>query len=350
MNALINTATPSSLEGVNTQVLLVGVDDEDIESQQQIYSHAVQVMFHYSNMKNSAMHVCIHLYLCREKFKSKSADAGWQVFCKENFAKLDMQMTHIRSAVRTGRALMHALHSQTINNDPKARDTFSQMSRYALTTFSESPEEIRESLATRLITLAEEKGRAPTSTDVRAEVSELLAEINDKNDALKRKDDALTRMNTELQAADARVGELRETVERLNREITRLSTTSKTDVVVVEPGDETSQAAIRDAQAKLQNVTEALSRAKEDLHTVEAERDQIQEDVAKLKEESENSRRERSMIKSLIDDLSSIKAKWSTAFITHSGKDVPPATKERLTEAVMELRALADKLESACLT
>lgn len=40
MNALIDA---SNLEGVNTQIQLVGVENEDIDSQQQIYSHAVQV-------------------------------------------------------------------------------------------------------------------------------------------------------------------------------------------------------------------------------------------------------------------------------------------------------------------
>lgn len=345
MNALIDA---SSLEGVNTQIQLVGVENEDIESQQQIYSHAVQVLFHYTNMRTSAMNVCIHLYLCREKFKSKAAEAGWELFCLRNFAPLDMQMTHIRSAIRTGRALISTLNSQRLQNDPRAKTTFEQMSRYALTTFSESPEEIREELATRLVNIADQQARAPTSTDVRAEVAQLMAELNDRNDAIQRKDTALTRMNQELQASDARVSELRETVERLNAEVTRLSNQSKVTVETLDPASEATMKAVKEAEAKLESITNDLMRARTELQAVEEERKQKENEIESLKAKNARTAYEKSALFQFTQELTNLKGKWTTAFFKYSGTEVSDEAKQSVKEAAAELRQLADQLEAAC--
>lgn len=345
MNALIDA---SNLEGVNMQIQLVGVENEDIDSQQQIYSHAVQVLFHYTNMKTAAMNVCIHLHLCREKFKSKGAEAGWELFCLKNFAPLDMQMTHIRSAIRTGRALISALNSQRLHNDPRARTTFEQMSRYALTTFSESPEEIREELAVRLVTLADEQARAPTSTDVRAEVAELMAELNDKNDALQRKDTALTRMNQELQASDARVSELRETVERLNAEVTRLSNQPKVTVETLDPASEATLKSVKEAEAQLASLTNDLRLARNELRAVEEERKRKEDEVETFKADNARAEYEKTALFQFTQELNTLKGKWTSVFFKHKDTEISDETKERITNAAAELRKLADQLETVC--
>ena len=342
MTSLVDTPL---LDDSDRQISLIGAENETMESQRAIYDHAVKVLFHHSNMRRSALNVCVHLYLCREQFKA-SHDTGWQAFCAENFARIGMQATHIRSAIRTGRALAKSLTSERLRDDPRATTTFESMSRFALTAFSESPEEIREELATRLIALSEDKGKPVSSTDVRAEVSALMSQIADKDDLLRRKDEALSQMNSDLQANDARVSELRDTVERLNRRITELSRDQTP--VVVETSDPASSLAIKqqkELQEQIDTTRRALAEADTELVALRAQRAELEKEIEGLSSDAETKKKERSVWDSFSKDLAALKAKWTSSYFTVSGRELTTGTRGKVQEAVVDLRALADHLE-----
>lgn len=342
MTSLVDTPL---LDDSDRRISLIGAENETMESQQAIYDHAVKVLFHHSNMRRSALNVCVHLYLCREQFKA-SHDTGWQAFCEENFARIGMQATHIRSAIRTGRALAKSLNSERLRDDPRATSTFESMSRFALTAFSESPEEIREELATRLIALSEDKGKPVSSTDVRTEVSALMSQLADKDDLLRRKDEALSQMNSDLQANDARVSELRDTVERLNRRITELS--KEQSPVVVETGDPASALALKqqkDLREEIEAARRSLSEANSELVTLRDQRSQLEQEIEGLTDAVDAKKKERSVWDAFSKDLADLKAKWTSSYFTVSGRDLSTATRGKVQEAVGDLRALADHLE-----
>lgn len=335
--ALAASGLATPLDGIQ----LVGVDKEDIESQKRIFAHAMKVLHHHQQMTDSAMKVCICLYLCREEFKN-SGDRGWEAFCDANFKQLDMQDTHIRAAIRTGRALWNVMNNKNLESSPGAAEgTFSRMSRYALTTFSEAPEELRAELASRLIALSEQTGKAPTSREVRTEYAELVTELNEARDALKLKDDALTRMNSELQTADARVNDLREQAERLNREVTRLNSTPRVTVEDSDPNSARVRRELADLQSTLERVKGELKAAEDELQAARDAQESLQTTVGARAAQDKQAL---ATISAMEKELSGLIEKWAPVYLVKLQECPDPSIKARLSAIATNLGALAGQL------
>lgn len=335
--SLATTELVNMPEGIQ----LIGVDQEDVESQKRIFAHATRVLHHHQQMTASAMKVCICLYQCREEFKN-SGDRGWESFCEANFKQLDMQATHIRAAVRTGRALYKVISSHQIDAIPgTAEATFSRMSRFALTTFSETPEELREDLATRLIQLSETTGRAPTNRDVKEEYADLVQELEEARGHLKLKDDALSRMNAELQRADDRVNDLREQTERLNAEVRRLGEATPVNVEDADPNS-------KRAKKALAEVEEALAKARNDLRDAEAELLQTREKQRSLESATPPSTSDAQLlntISAMEDELASLTKKWSPVYLAKLRTGSDPKISSRIDGIACGLESLASQLK-----
>lgn len=334
--------TNPGLSSPRSQITMVGIEEEDIESQQAIFSHAMNVHLHHQQMTESALKICISLYLCRQAFKS-SSDKGWEAFCEANFRTLDMHMTHIRSAIRTGRSLCQVLNSDSIKQRSEAERLFASMSRHALTTFSETPEELREEVAERLIAISSDSGRPPTASDVRSEVDNLKLELSDAHDAIRLKDEALFRMNEQLQIQDTKVSELRGQCTRLNAEVTRLNTQPHLTVETADPSVKRTRKDLDDVTQKLQQKMTELETTRTALADAEQQREEILAQIEESKSLVPAAKKKSTVIQELRKEIAGLKEKWTGAYLEML-RTQGDSVSEEIASVAEELQLLANQL------
>lgn len=337
--------TIPGLSSPRSQITMVGIEEEDIESQQAIYSHAMNVHLHHQQMTESALKICISLYLCRQAFKS-SSEKGWEAFCEANFRTLDMHTTHIRSAIRTGRSLCQVLNSDSIKQRSEAERLFASMSRHALTTFSETPEELREEVAERLIAISADSGRPPTANDVKSEVDNLKLELSDAHDAIRLKDEALFRMNEQLQIQDTKVSELRGQCTRLNAEVTRLNTQPHVTVEDADPSAKRTRKELDEVTQKLQQKVAELETTRTALADAERQRAEILEQIEESQSQAPTAKKKNTVIHELRKEIMALKEKWTGAYLEKL-RGQGDSVSEDLASVADDLRQLANQLSLA---
>lgn len=132
-----NEALGRHVQVIVPTISLVGEDFDEAAASAVIH-HALQVHHYERAIRTSASKLCVamancyHAYIAASKFKTST---GWPEFGERNFASLRMSQGNIRSAIRTGEALMgyEASHPETI-------EYFDTMSRAALLAVGGNPE------------------------------------------------------------------------------------------------------------------------------------------------------------------------------------------------------------------
>ena len=170
---------------------------------------------------------------------------------------------------------------------------------------------------------------------------ELLGELNDAREALRLKDDALTRMNTDLQTADSRVNDLREQAERLNREVTRLSSAPRLTVEDADPNSQRVRKELADLQSSLENVKGDLKLAEDELRETRAEQQRIQ---SKVESNTGDDKQSLTAIAAMETELAGLTEKWSAVYLAKLQSNADSKIRTRIAAIGSNLRALADQL------
>lgn len=329
-----STTLPTVLFSKTPQVTLFGVQEADAD-RDMIVSHAISAISEYFKARESALNLCLHLYQCREAFRS-SGETGWQAFCKRNFNSVGMGEVQIRSAVRTGRALSAYLLRIEDGKDRVA--SLETMSMSALTVVGDAPEEIRDRLIAAVSQTAAAQGKAPTAAAVRAEVDALRTELAEANGKLSARDEANARLVSRITTMDQQASIFRNQIEELTRQNDALKSAPKAEVTVLDADPKSK--VVRD---QLLSVEAELNNAKRALASVEASRAKAQEELDALNDQQSKVSVARDFFVELESAIAALKAKFTDAMIERM-RTADPKSAKRLAQIGDDLRVLSEQI------
>jgi hypothetical protein len=340
----------TALTSTHHQVDLFGVT-ESTEKQQAIIAHTIEAIQSLITMRESAVKLCVSLYHCRDSF-AQSGETGWESFCEANFAKLGLSQSTIRASVKAGRAIAHHMLQAANRGEPPVIAQLEAMSRSALFVLGDAPDEVRDDLIERVMSLNEARGgKAMSSGEVEREMNNLLrakAELQDELAASQEKlslaDQALTRLNGRLLTEEGLVAEHQAKIQLLQ---SQLSKVPKTPVEVVESDPQSAE-----ARAQRQALEHQLSQLSHEQTIAERRLAETQAELAEANRQAEAAKRAAAYRKSTaadIEDLHSkiaaLKAVWTDVY-TSKQRAADPATFGPLLSGIAnDLRGMADSID-----
>lgn len=331
----MNQQLPAILQSIQQQPVtidLFGSASQEQERQQAIMHHAMAVIQHFQNMNVSAVQMCIHLYLCREQFKT-SGEGGWENFCASNFEGYGLSTSKIRHAVRTGRSITSI--SQKLKDSDTEMPDLSTISRAALFIFGDASPDVQERLIIEMSAANENpNSKGPTADELRRRIEELQTEAAESRNLLKDKDQALHRLGHALTARETEVAQSRDEILKLNR---KLSTPVDHVIHKLPPGIESEQI-MRD------RIVEEISFKKEELARAEAEVNRIKVEKTKYEAEMAAKRQAKDVLESLDADIKMMMLKYTDALMQKLSSTDPERVAPLLDTAAQRLHALANQL------
>lgn len=318
------------------QISLFGVTEEQ-ERQQAIMAHALAVVQSYGMLRESAMRLCISLYLCREQFEV-SGEAGWESFCAANFHNLGLQQNHIRSAIRAGRGLAKYLAATQERQETPDLAQIESMSRSALILLGDAPEDVRSELISRVVEIGEEKGRSATAKEVQAEIDRLKVEKAEIERKLESKDASIVRLNNLVRQREGEIESIQSKIDDLQTQLSR----QKAAVVVedADPAAKRNREIRRNLEAEINDAKTELDKLQSDLGREKAQLERVSREAA-IKKQAVDS------IDALENSLRTLKAQWSESFVRKVTSADPGSYGPVFSRLANELRVLADQLDPA---
>lgn len=325
------------------QISMFGVDEAS-ERHQAIITHAIAAIQQYIQMRDSALRLCVSLYLCHQEFKN-SGETGWQAFCDANFAQLGLSQGNIRSAVKAGRAVSHYMATLKDRGEAAEVTHLESMSRSALIVLGEAPDDVRDELIDRVVNANEMHGSSMSAREVEQELArvrqeKLLAERGQAEaiEKLSATDQALNRLNNLVRDRDNQVGALQSQIDALQFQLRQAP--KAPDVVVEDPDPNTkaAQEARRNLERQVGELKHQLTQVEADLGREKAELDRLSRQAAMRKQSM-------SAIEELEQLVTRMKAQWSDAYAQKIRAQDVHTYGPILTRVANEMRFLADQLD-----
>ena len=340
----------AALTASRHQIDLFGVT-ESTEKQQAIIAHSIEAIQSLITMRESAVKLCVSLYHCRESF-AQSGETGWESFCEANFAKLGLSQSTIRASVKAGRAIAHHMLQASNRGEAPVLAQLEAMSRSALFVLGDAPDDVRDDLIERVMSLNEARGgKSLSSGEVEREMNNLLrakAELQEELAASQEKlsiaDQALARLNGRLRTEEELVASHQEKIQRLQAQLTK---SPKPSVEVMDSDPESA-----DARAQRQALEHQLSQLSHEQTIAERRLAETQAELAEANRQAEAAKRAAAFRKSTaadIEDLrgkiAALKAVWTDVYTSKQRASDPATFGPLLSDIANDLRALADSID-----
>lgn len=308
-------------------------EGEDKDSQQLIMQHAMAVIQHYQNLNVSAMQMCIHLFLCREEFKT-SGQTGWEQFCANNFESHGLSQSNIRHSIRAGRSLLSMINR--MESTGEQMPDLSALSRSALLVLADAPPEAQDRLVIEMVekTAEENQSKGPTAEELRRKLEEIEDELKETKEQLATKDQALHRLNKAINARETEIMEHKEKVERLTR---KLATPVEHVVHKLPDGIKTEMEAKERLAQEITAGQRELARLEEDAARLKAEKAQYEREMAAK-------RQVKDVLDSLNGDIQAMMMKYTDALMQKLSSTDPEHATPLLELAAQRLRILANQI------
>lgn len=319
------------------QISLFGVDEAEAE-RQRITAHAIGVIESYMKHTEAAVNVCVHLYQCKELFKS-SGEKGWEEFCKNNFHDLGLSQGHIRSCVNTGRTIVNYM-VRVGSEGAHDIDLLRNMSMSAVQVLGTAPDEIQGNLIERIAQQIESKegGRGvPTAKEVTAQLNEMRAELAETKGALTEKDAALARVANTLRDRESQLASQRATLDEVNAKLQQVMTQQVT-VVDADPTSKALRDEIENLQHQRDDLIRNVDRAKNEFDRVKSDYETLNQKKVVLQDANDAMEELQAMMVKL-------RARWTEAYLTKvRGADIHKFA-PIFPKVANDLRVLADMLD-----
>lgn len=311
----------------------ISLEDEnfDIPNASAVIHHALEVHQYELAIRTSARMLCVAMYKCHQAYIAASKEKkseGWQRFCERNFASLRLSNGNIRTAVRTGEALLNYE-----NKHPDGIEYFDTMSRAALFALGGNEQTL---IAVQDVLKSNTAGKV-TAEDVRKISEELNIQTIEK---LKAQQQLAAVQQTNVELCES-LAERKEQSERWKESSKRFEAEAKTPVQAIEyqlPKGVASEIALKN------QLTGQISDLK-------LESDRLATRVTKDGEKLQSLQRSISVteqsihvLEDLQADVSMMLAKFPKALAERMASGTPE-TKELLKAIAADLRTLASTID-----